>query len=67
MSLSGIGSDPRRWREWATKARATAEQIKDETSRRSLNLIADIYDKAADRDENAERASEKDEAGTKAR
>jgi hypothetical protein len=52
MSLSGTGSDPRRWREWAGRARSIAELMKTETSRQTMNEVADMYDRAADRNEN---------------
>jgi hypothetical protein len=49
MSLSGTGSDPKRWREWARTTRSIATQMKTETSRQNLKTIADMYDRAADR------------------
>ena len=51
MSLSGTGSDPRRWREWARTTRSIAGQMKTDTSRRTMNTIADTYDRAAERTE----------------
>ena len=51
MSLSGTGSDPRRWREWARTTRSIVGQMKTDTSRRTMNTIADMYDRAADRTE----------------
>jgi hypothetical protein len=51
MSLSGTGSDPKRWREWAERTRSIAKQMQTETSRQTMNGIADIYDRVANRTE----------------
>jgi molecular chaperone GrpE (heat shock protein) len=44
-------NDPKHWRERAEEARTVAEEIKDETSKRSMLRIAKDYEELARRAE----------------
>jgi len=58
MNNPGIIDDPKHWRQRAIEARALADGLSDEISRRMMLQIADDYDKLAERAEQRRRSKD---------